>query len=149
MGLPFSAQTQLNSIKQILNTVADPLDLNVSVRLWNGEVVPLGNEADGKHIIGLSGPGVVGSLMRKPTLETLVRLYATGHVSFEGGDLIEFSEALRTKRSNRKRLKEISKRMLVTRTLPFMFAKTQATDLNHGYNEDIVGRSETKRDNTE
>ncbi|TWU49619.1 SAM-dependent methyltransferase [Rubripirellula reticaptiva] len=149
MGLPFSAQTQLNSIKQILNTVADPLDLNVSVRLWNGEVVPLGNEADGKHIIGLSGPGVVGSLMRRPTLETLVRLYATGHVSFEGGDLIEFSEALRTKRSNRKRLKEISKRMLVTRTLPFMFAKTQATDLNHGYNEDIVGRSETKRDNTE
>lgn len=149
MGLPFSAQTQLNSIKQILNTVADPLDLNVSVRLWNGDVVPLGKEADGKHIIGLSGPGVVGALMRRPTLETLVRLYATGHVSFEGGDLIEFSEAFRTKRSNRKRLQEISKRMLVTRTLPFMFAKTQATDLNHGYNEDIVGRSETKRDNTE
>ncbi|MGB7325200.1 MAG: cyclopropane-fatty-acyl-phospholipid synthase family protein, partial [Rubripirellula sp.] len=136
-------------IKQILNTVADPLDLNVSVRLWNGDVVPLGKEADGKHIIGLSGPGVVGALMRRPTLETLVRLYATGHVSFEGGDLIEFSEAFRTKRSNRKRLQEISKRMLVTRTLPFMFAKTQATDLNHGYNEDIVGRSETKRDNTE
>ncbi|TWU56558.1 Methoxy mycolic acid synthase MmaA3 [Rubripirellula tenax] len=149
MGLPFSAQTQINSIKQILTTVADPLDLNVSVRLWNGEVVPLGSEADGKHIIGLSGPGVVGSLMRKPTLETLVRLYATGHVSFEGGDLIEFSEALRTKRSNRKRLKEISKRMLISRTLPFMFAKTSDTDLQHGYNEDIIGRNETKRDNTE
>ncbi len=159
MGLPFSAQTQLNSLKQILHSVAGPLDLNVSVRLWNGEVIPLGDQVDSKHVIGLSGPGVIGSLMRKPTLETLVRLYATGHISFEGGDLIEFSEALRTTRSNRKRLKEISKRMLVTKTLPFMFARMKGGDveqassvggnIDHGYRDDIVGRDESKRNNTE
>ena len=147
MGLPFSAATQISSIKEILHSVAEPLDLNVSVRLWNGEVVPLGESADGQFILNLSGPGVIGSLLRWPTLETLVRLYATGHIEFEGGDLIDFSEALKTDRSNRKKLKEISKRMLVGRTLPFLFAKTTVADLGHGFQDDMVGRSEGKRDN--
>ena len=147
MGLPFSDATQINSIKQILNSVAEPLGMNVSVRLWNGEVIPLGANADGKYIIHLSGPGVIGSLLRWPTLETLVRLYAKGHIAFEGGDLIDFSEAFKTDRENRKKLKEISKRMLVSRTLPFLFAKTSVSDLDHGFADDMVGRVESKRDN--
>ncbi len=149
MGLPFSAATQIESIKKVLTSVADPLDLNVSVRLWNGDVVPLGKQVDGRFLISLSGPGVVGSLVRKPTLETLVRLYATGHIDFEGGDLIEFSEALRTNRTDRKKLKQISKAMLIKQTLPFVFAKTNVSDLNHGYDKDIVGRKEDQRNNTE
>ena len=147
MGSPFSPETQLRSIKKLLSAVADPLDLNVSVRLWNRDVVPLGPNADGRYTIDLSGPGVIGSLMRRPTLETLVRLYATGHISFEGGDLIEFLDALKTERQNRKRLKEVSKTMLVKQTLPFIFAKTSDSDLKSGFQDDIVGRIESKRDN--
>lgn len=147
MGHPFSAETQLSSIKEILTSVAEPLDLNVSVRLWNGDVIPLGKEVDGKYTIGISSPGVIGSVLRWPTLETLVRLYATGQIDFDGGDLMEFSEALRTKRSNRQRLKEISKAMLVKRTLPFMFAKSNAADVSQRFRDDMVGRTESKRDN--
>ena len=145
----FSAETQLNSIRDLLKSVAEPLDLNVSVRLWNGEVIPLGANADGKFIISLSGPGVIGSMMRRPTLEMLVRLYATGHIDFEGGDLIDFSEALKTKRSNRARLKKISKIMLAKKTLPFLFAKTDVADLKEGFRDDMVGRDESKRKNTD
>ena len=137
MGHPFSAETQIRSIKEVLHSIADPLDLNVSVRLWNGDVVPLGNAVDGKYVIDLSGPGVIGSLLRRPTLETLVRLYATGHVAFHGGDLMEFTEALKTEKANRRRLKEISKVMLVKKTVPFLFAKTEAADLNHQFGDDI------------
>jgi cyclopropane-fatty-acyl-phospholipid synthase len=147
MGNPFSAETQLRSIKKLLSAVADPLDLNVSVRLWNGDVVPLGPSTDGKYTIDLSGPGVIGSVMRRPTLETLVRLYATGHISFEGGDLIEFLDALKTERQNRKRLKEVSKAMLVKQSIPFIFAKTNADDLKSRFKDDMVGRIESKRDN--
>ena len=147
MGSLFSAETQLRSIKELLNSVSEPLDLNASVRLWNGEVIPLGPKADGRYTIEVSGPGVIGSLMRRPTLETLVRLYATGHIRFEGGDLIEFTEALRTEHSNRKRLKQISKSMVAKRTLPFLFAKTNAADLNGGFQDDVVGRKESNRDN--
>jgi cyclopropane-fatty-acyl-phospholipid synthase len=152
MGFPFSSQTQLDSIKRILRTVAVPLDMNVSVRLWDGDLIPLG-ESDGQHVIEISGPGVIGSLMRRPTLETLVRLYATGHIKFDGGDLIEFSESFKTKRSNSKLLKQISKRMLVSNTLPFMFAKLATgalkSDQDKGFAKDMVGRNESKRNNTD
>ncbi|MCM2373174.1 SAM-dependent methyltransferase [Aporhodopirellula aestuarii] len=147
MGHPFSAEAQLSSIKELLQSIAEPLDLNTSVRLWNGEVIPLGTKADGKYTIELSGPGVIGSLIRRPTLETLVRLYATGHISFEGGDLIDFTAALKTERSNRRRLKTISKTMVARRTLPFLFAKTDNRELNQAFRDDMVGRTESKRDN--
>ena len=149
MRNPFTAQSKIDSIKALLNSVSEPLNLNVSVRLWNGEVVPLGPEADGRYTIGLSGPGVIGSLMRMPTLETLVRLYATGHIEFDGGDLIEFSEALKTRQSNRERLKQVSKTMLAKRTLPFLFAKTDSAELSEGFRDDMVGRDESKRKNSD
>lgn len=149
MNLPFSSDSQLVSIKRILSSIADPLDMNLSVKLWNGETVPLGKEADGKYTIGISSPGVIGALMRRPSLETLVRLYATGHIQFDGGDLIEFSEAMKTRRANRKRLKQISKPMLVRNTLPFAMAKAPSGTLEQGFNDDMVGRVESNRDNTD
>lgn len=149
MGLPFSAATQLDSFKDVLQQVAKRLDMNVTVRLWNGELVPMGSATDGKYIIGISGPGVIGRILRRPTLETLVRLYATGHIAFEGGDLMEFADALQTEKSNRRRLKEISKLMLFKKTIPFIFARTKNTDVKHGFTDDMVGRTESKRDNTD
>jgi len=143
----FTSDSQLNSIRELLKTVAEPLNLNVSVRLWSGEVIPLGLHADGKFIISISGPGVIGSMLRRPTLEMLIRLYATGHIDFEGGDLIDFSEALKTRESNRTRLKQISKVMLAKKTLPFLFAKTEVADLKQGFRDDMIGRDESKRKN--
>ncbi|SMP50401.1 cyclopropane-fatty-acyl-phospholipid synthase [Neorhodopirellula lusitana] len=149
MGSPFSAATQLESIKELLNSVAEPLDLNTSVRLWNGELIPLGTKTDGRYTIALSGPGVIGSLIRRPTLETIVRLYATGHIRFEGGDLMEFTEAFKTERSNRRLLKKISKTMVAKRTLPFIFAKAEDRDLKASFPDDRVGRVEGNRNNTD
>jgi cyclopropane-fatty-acyl-phospholipid synthase len=143
----FAPNSQLNSIRELLHTVAEPLNLNVSVRLWNGEIIPLGSNADGRFIISISGPGVIGSLLRRPTLEMLIRLYATGHIDFEGGDLIDFSEALKARESNRARLKQISKVALAKKTLPFLFAKTDVSDLQQGFRDDMVGRDESKRNN--
>ena len=151
MGNLFSEENQLESIKAVLNEVAEPLDLNASIRLWNDEIVPLGNNADGRFIIDLSGPGVIGRMIRRPTLETIVRLYATGHIDFQGGDLIDFTEALRTTStaSNSKKLKSISKWMVAKRTLPFLFANTNVDPLSHGFDDDMVGRTESNRNNTD
>ena len=127
MGLPFTATAQIESLKQILNEVAERLDMNVTVKLWNGELVPLGKNPDGKYILSLSGAGVIGSLLRRPTLETLVRLYASGHIGFEGGDLMEFADAFQTEKSNRRRLKEISKWMLVKKMKMLISSSTNIT----------------------
>jgi cyclopropane-fatty-acyl-phospholipid synthase len=145
----FSADSQLKALRELLQSVAEPLNLNVSVRLWNGELVPLGPQVDGRYIISLSGPGVIGSLIRRPSLETLVRLYAKGHIEFEGGDLIDFSEALKTRQSNREKLRKINKWMVAQRTLPFLFAKNEVSDLKQAFQDDLVGRNEAKRNNTD
>lgn len=144
---PFTAENQIQSIKAALAELAGPLDMNVSVKLWNGDQVPLAENVDGKYTIEITNPGVIGSLMRRPTLETFIRLYATGQVNFEGGDLIEISAALKTNRENRQRLKEISKWTAAKRMLPFLFAKTETPDLAQGFNDDIVGRNESNRNN--
>lgn len=144
---PFSKTKQLESIKEVLGELAGPLDMNVSIKLWNGDQVPLAHKVDEKYTIEITSPGVIGSLMRRPTLETFIRLYATGQINFEGGDLIEFSDALKTKQANRKKLKEISKWMVAKRALPFLFAKTETPDLVEGFKDDLVGRKESKRNN--
>ncbi|MCU0708159.1 MAG: cyclopropane-fatty-acyl-phospholipid synthase family protein [Pirellula sp.] len=145
----FSSDSQLKALRELLQSVAEPLNLNVSVRLWNGELIPLGPQVDGRYIISLSGPGVIGSLIRRPSLETLVRLYAKGHIEFEGGDLIDFSEALKTRQSNREKLRKINKWMVAQRTLPFLFAKNEVSDLKQAFQDDLVGRNESKRNNTD
>ena len=141
MGLPFSATTQLDSVKDVLHEVAERLNLNVTMRLWNGELVPLGKNTDGKYVLAISGPGVIGRMLRRPTLETLVRLYATGHIAFEGGDLMEFADALQTQKSNRRRLKEISKLMLIKKTVPFLFARTKWLMDKYQYKQPYIYQS--------
>lgn len=147
MRSPFSNDAQLSSLKQGLALLAEPLNLNVSVRLWDGSVIPLAKETDGKYTIEISGPGVLGSLLRRPSLETLIRLYATGHISFEGGDLVEFTSALKANQPNRKLLKQISKWMLAKGALPFLFATTKDTNVSSDFRDDMVGRKESRRNN--
>ncbi|TWT88199.1 Methoxy mycolic acid synthase MmaA3 [Pseudobythopirellula maris] len=149
MGHPFSADAQLRSAKRGLATLAAPLDMNVSVRLWDGSLTPLGAGADSKHTIELSGPGVIGALVRRPSLETLARLYATGHVSFEGGDLVDFTEAFRAGRSNSKRLKGLDWKSLLLGAVPFLFARPKQSEASRDFRDDMVGRVESRRNNTD
>jgi cyclopropane-fatty-acyl-phospholipid synthase len=147
MGLPFSATAQLTAIRGILSQIRERLDLNVSVQLWNGENFPMGQQPDGRFTIRVSSPGTVGTLVRRPTLETLLRLYATGQIELDGGDLIEFSEAMRTDQATRLRLKDLSKTQILKGAVPFLFARTNTTDLKHAFDQDMVGRTESKRTN--
>jgi len=145
----FSAASQLKAIKDSLAYLAEELDLRASVKLWSGEIVPLGERPDPKLMIGISDPGVLGSLMRKPTAENLLRMYACGQIDLEGGNLIEFREALRVPGSSRKKLRSLSKRRLLKNALPFLFAKAESTQIDgqYGYGEDEIGRRESKRKN--
>ena len=79
-------ERQLEAAKQSLEHLAEHLNAKVSVRLWDGSIVPLGTEARTDLRVALSGPGVIGSLLRKPTLETVLRLYATGKIDIEGDE---------------------------------------------------------------
>ncbi|MBN2293153.1 MAG: class I SAM-dependent methyltransferase [Pirellulales bacterium] len=119
----------IRSARSLLARLADALDARVSVRLWDGTVVPLGDNADPDLFISISGPGVIGALLRRPTLENIVAHYARGQLDFHGTDLMTFIETLRVKNS-RKRTRNISKWGTVRDLWPFLFVPAEQVEVD-------------------
>lgn len=136
----------LNSIKSLLTDVAEVLDARISVKLWDGTLIPLGQNADPNIYISLAGPGVIGSLMRKPTVVNFVRHFATGLIDFHGADFITFAEQARIKNS-RKRAKKISKLGVIKKLLPFLFVPAEKIDVEHEYGGDETGYQREQAEN--
>ena len=101
-----SETKQLAAARTVLEHVAELINARVSLRLWDGTLVPLGRDVDPELFISISGPGVIGSLLRWPTLDNLLRHYATGRIGFHGGDLMKFGDVARIERS-RSRFKQL------------------------------------------
>ncbi len=141
-----SPERQLTAARTVLGHVAEALDAKFSVRLWDGSLVPMGRNARTDLCVSIAGPGVVGSLLRRPTLDNLVRHYATGSIEVHGGDLIEFGEAARVERSS-KRLKSLSKSLLIRSALPFLLASADAAETQHAFDGEQTGRVQAQRNN--
>ncbi|HEX8234658.1 MAG TPA: cyclopropane-fatty-acyl-phospholipid synthase family protein [Abditibacteriaceae bacterium] len=141
-------QQRLDAARRILQHLAGALDARFSVRLWDGSIVPLGQDADPKYFISISGPGVIGSILRRPTLENILRHYAAGAIDFHGGDLIEFGEVARSKRA-RTRMRGLSKSLLVREALGLLLTPPDKAELQHGFGDDETGRLENRRNNKE
>ena len=65
------------------------------MRLWDGTSVPLGRHPDPALEVSISAPGVLGSLLRRPSTENLLRRYAAGQLAFHGAPILAFGDALR------------------------------------------------------
>ncbi len=140
------AAKQLTAAKGLLAHLAEKCDIPVSVRLWDGSCTPLGQRAKESGItIDLRGPGVIGALLRRPTLDNFVRQYATGGIDFSGADLITVGETLRS-RANRPKLKHLSKSKLFQAALPFVFAPAEQHEIQHEYEGDAEGRTANRKD---
>lgn len=139
-----SETKQLSAAKAVLAELAELLDARFSVQLWDGALVPLGKDVDPRLFISLSGPGVISSLLRWPTLDNLLRHYASGRIDFHGADLMEFGEVLRVDRS-RKRLKQFRKGSLFRNALPFLLAPADTATTRHAFAGDELGRSHAPR----
>ena len=79
-------QKQLRLATELINYLRTRLNAAVSIRLWDGSVIPLGNNVIPGLEISIAGPGVAGAFLRWPTADTLLRLYATGGIGYSGGD---------------------------------------------------------------
>jgi len=137
---------QLSAARTVLTQLAEVLDAGVSVQLWDGSQVPLGHSADGRLVIEIRGPGVIGSLLRWPTLDNLLRHYATGNIEVHGGDMIELFQALRVEKS-RQRLKKLSLGLLLKSAVPFLFSRADEARPQHAYAGNHLARASAARDN--
>ena len=139
-------QKLLQSAKHLLRHVAESLNAGISVKLWDGSIVPLGANADPNIYVSIRGPGVIGTLLRRPTLETVFRQYAQGKIDFHGADFITFAEKARVKNS-RRQARKISKMAIARHLFPFLFARADRVDGDHGFQGDDGGHSRVQSDN--
>jgi len=141
----FSDENRLAAMRRILDHLRESLDVRFSVRLWDGSMIPLGQEVLEDFYIAINHPGALGTLLRWPTLENLLLHYVKGYLEIQG-DLIAFIALVRD-RKFKKNLKKLDKFYLLRQALPLLFAPSGTTRVQHKYHEDAVGRQETRRDN--
>ena len=85
---------RLAVLRDWIARAAPAVDADLSVRLWNGEVVPLGRDVTGPVVLAINGPDVVRRLLRRPNLMTLAELYAEGRLDIEGGSPLDAARAV-------------------------------------------------------
>jgi cyclopropane-fatty-acyl-phospholipid synthase len=136
----------LQAAKDLVNELGRHLNVPVGVRLWDGSVTPLGGGQVNGVTISITGPGVIASLLRRPTLDRLIRLYAHGEIGFEGGTLIDLGEKLGDG-GGRKRLKKIGKTKLLKSLWPFLFQPGAKLDRSRDFAGDETGEGRAKAQN--
>ncbi len=145
MAIPYvNDSRRLESARRITEYLAPVIDARFSIRLWDGSMIPLGKHVDTGFFISVEDPGVLSALLRRPVLETALRLYATGRIDFQGGDLLEFA-ALARETNAGKKLRKLSKIRLLGMALPLLLSSGRTNKVEHEYREDETGHIQSRR----
>ena len=108
--------------RRIVGHIAEHLKADLSLRLWNGEVLPLGPGARDDIQIVVTRPSAVRRIILKPGLMTLFELIAVGDLRVEGGSPLEAAD--RWDHGRAVHLKRAIDRWLVAReALPFLLGR--------------------------
>lgn len=83
------AAKQIDAARRIVEHLALHLQAQLSVKLWDGSIVPLGPDATSEVVIAVRSPAAVRRLILSPRLRTVFELYAAGDVDIEGGTPLE------------------------------------------------------------
>jgi cyclopropane-fatty-acyl-phospholipid synthase len=140
------AERQLEAARGLAAELGARLDLDASLRLWDGSRTPLGRNVTGPFEIAIASPGVIGSLLRRPTLDNFIRHYVEKGIDFAGGTLIDLGAQLN--RGGRSvKLKGRDALALAAKLSPFLFARGGAERDQHGFEGDITGKKRKTADN--
>ncbi len=135
----------MEAARQVFEHIGAALNVPFFIRLWDGALVPLGEDPDPNFFLSINDSDVLGSLLRWPTYENLLFHYLRGRVEIHG-DLFEFA-ALAKKRGPKNSRKPLNRLRLLRQALPLLFARSGARAPGHTYAGDAVGRKEQRRDN--
>jgi len=112
--------SRISAVRRVIADLGHHMDLDLAVRLWDGEAVPLGPKWSGDLALTISDPAAITRLLRRPKAPTLFDLLAEGKLDIEGGTLIDVADRIGDKRT-RGLLKKINKLHAFRALLPFLF----------------------------
>ena len=119
---PPERDRRLTAARRLAAHLAEAVDADFSLRLWNGEHVGLGKGAGGDLALAIRSPAAITRLLRRPRLTTVVELAASGALDIEGGTLLDL--AARRGMATRGLARRLDKRLLAATLLPFLFGRT-------------------------
>jgi cyclopropane-fatty-acyl-phospholipid synthase len=141
-----ASEKQLEAARALVREVAGQLDLDAWARLWDGSRLPLGKSPTGNFEIAIADPGVIGAIIRKPGLDTIIRQYVHKGIDFSGGTLVDFGRELqKSNKSVKLKMKDLAK--LGLKLSPFIMARTVEAKDAHGFEGDITGQKRKTEDN--
>ncbi len=138
---------RLVAARRIAEEIGRHLDIDLSVRLWDGSRVPLGRDVKSDLAIAFNSPGALSSMARWPSLDRLIRHYAHGRIDIEGGSILELGERLGGQET-RRQLRNIDKLSLLKYAMPLLLGAADSPNQSRGYQGDEVGQRESQRDET-
>jgi cyclopropane-fatty-acyl-phospholipid synthase len=139
-------QKQIEAVRAIVRDVAGKLDLNAWLRLWDGSRLPLGLAPTSNLEISIASPGVIGTILRKPTLDTIIQQYVEKGIDFSGGTLVDVGQQLQAGNKSVK-LKAADIAKLALKLSPFFFVKADSGRDAHGFEGEITGKARKTADN--
>lgn len=116
------ADQRLKAARNLAAIIRHSVDAHFSLKLWDGSIVPLGTAVVPGLMLNIASPGVISSILHRPSLDRLIQHYAHGGIDVEGGSLIDFAEPIAHDKSYRKRFKKISKARVFQALAPFLLA---------------------------
>lgn len=105
--------------KELLAHVHDALGADFSFELPDGTVIPENNQESELRLF-ISGTAIP-ALLRRPSLKTVLELYARGEVEPRGGSLFDFADK-RPSVKSKTLLKRLNKRLVVGSAVKLFFA---------------------------
>jgi cyclopropane-fatty-acyl-phospholipid synthase len=87
-----SARTRLDALRALLADAHEKLGLRVGFTLWDGSRVPSDWPQDALSLT-LADEGVVSSLVRRPKLDTLIKLHVDGRLDLANGTFFDLANA--------------------------------------------------------
>jgi cyclopropane-fatty-acyl-phospholipid synthase len=139
---------RLAAARALAGELGGGLDIDASVRLWDGSLVPLGRNVTSPLVIDIAGPGTISALLRRPTLDRLIRLHAEGRIDLKGGTLLDFAAVL-PPAGARRRVRDIGRLRLARALLPFLTVPPDRLGRARSYAGDATGRGRGESENVD
>ena len=136
----------LRAARALADEMATHLGIDASVELWDGARVPLGANAAAPLAITIANAGAIASLLRRPTLDRLIRHHIQGDIDLTGGTLLDLGRMVGDD-AVRKRLKKVRKLRLARHLLPFLRAPATPLRDTRDFAGNAEGGQRTRSDN--
>lgn len=135
---------RLAAARDIIGHLAGYLQADLSVELWNGEVVPLGPQARGDIRLVIRSPRTVRRLLLSPKLMTLFELYGTGDLDIAGGSPLEAADRWDHLKAVQL-TKVIDRRLMLALAWPFLAGGGGTARTEAGYAGAVAAKPEAGR----